>query len=62
MKTIPRRIGWAKMPRNRVDFGWQNGSRWMEWQEIKFILASVGLPVLVIACLVQLLPHLLRML
>jgi hypothetical protein len=34
----------------------------MEWQEIKFILASVGLPVLVIACLVQLLPQLLRLL
>jgi hypothetical protein len=33
----------------------------MEWQELKFILVSVGLPVLLVALLVQLVPHLLRL-
>ena len=43
------------------DPGQHRGTEWLEWKEIKFILASVGLPVLVIACLVQLLPHLFRL-
>ncbi len=34
---------------------------WMEWQELKFILVSVGLPVLLVALVVQLLPLLLRL-
>jgi hypothetical protein len=42
-----------------------SGSRslvtWMEWQELKFILVSVGLPVLLVALVVQLLPLLLRL-
>jgi hypothetical protein len=62
MRTIPQRMGWVKIAWSLGDLGWQKGTRWMEWQEIKFILASVGLPVLVIACLVQLLPQLLRLL
>ena len=33
----------------------------MEWQELKFILVSVGLPVLLVALVVQLVPHLLRL-
>jgi len=32
---------------------------WMEWQEIKFILVSVGLPALAVASIVQLVPPLL---
>jgi len=46
---------------------WEGGSgsrslaTWMEWQELKFILVSVGLPVLLVALLVQLLPPLLRL-
>ena len=43
----------------------QGGSRsvaiWMEWQEMKFILVSVGLPVLVFALVVELVPHLLQL-
>jgi hypothetical protein len=62
MRTIPQRMGWVKISWSLGDLGWQKGTRLMEWQEIKFILASVGLPVLVIACLVQLLPQLLRLL
>jgi hypothetical protein len=42
----------------------QGGSRsvamWLEWQEMKFILVSVGLPVLLVALVVQLVPHLLQ--
>jgi len=34
---------------------------WMEWQEIKFILVSVGLPVLLVALAFQLMPDLLRL-
>jgi hypothetical protein len=41
----------------------QGGSRsvaiWMEWREMKFILLSVGLPVLLVAVVVQLVPRLL---
>ena len=37
------------------------GGRWIEWQELKFILVSVGLPVLLVALVVQLVPHLLRL-
>ena len=33
----------------------------IEWQELKFILVSVGLPVLLVALVVQLVPHLLRL-
>ena len=62
MRTIPQRMSRVKMSWNLGDPGWQKGTRWMEWQEIKFIFVSVGLPVLVIACLVQLLPQLLRLL
>jgi hypothetical protein len=46
---------------------WEEGSRsrslatWMEWQELKFILIGVGLPVLLVALVVQLLPPLLRL-
>jgi hypothetical protein len=44
----------------------QGGSRsvamWMEWREMKFILLSVGLPVLLVALVVQLVPRLLRLL
>lgn len=32
---------------------------WMERQEVKFILVSIGLPVLFVALIVQLVPHLL---
>ena len=43
----------------------EGGSRivaiWMEWQELKFILVSVGLPVLVVALVVQLIPYLLQL-
>ena len=62
MRTIPQRMGWVKIAWSPGNPGSQKGTRWMEWQEIKFILVSVGLPVLVIACLVQLLPQLLRLL
>jgi hypothetical protein len=53
--------------RLRVQREWaREGSRivaiWMEWQELKFILVSVGLPVLAVALVVQLVPHLLRFL
>jgi len=34
---------------------------WMEWEEVKFILVGVGLPVLLVALLVQLLPQILRL-
>lgn len=34
---------------------------WMERREVKFILVSIGLPVLVVALVVQLVPHLLRL-
>jgi hypothetical protein len=34
---------------------------WMERQEVKFILVSIGLPVLLVALVVQLVPHLLRL-
>ena len=39
----------------------QSVAIWMEWQELKFILVSVGLPVLLVALVVQLVPHLLRL-
>lgn len=61
MKTIPQRSGWVKIAVRSVDPGQRRGTGWLEWKEIKFILAGVGLPVLVIACLVQLLPHLFRL-
>lgn len=41
--------------------GSRNVAIWMEWQELKFILVSVGLPVLLVALVVQLVPHLLRL-
>jgi hypothetical protein len=55
-------MGWVKIPWSLGELGSQRGARWMEWQEIKFILVSVGIPVLLIACLTQLLPQLLRLL
>jgi hypothetical protein len=33
----------------------------MEWQEMKFMLVRVGLPVLLVALAVQLVPDLLRL-
>jgi hypothetical protein len=61
MKAIPHGSGWVKIALRLGDPGQHRGTEWVEWKEIKFILASVGLPVLVIACLVQLLPHLFRL-
>lgn len=57
MKTIAqKRTYWA-----RLGTGTQGASIWVEWQELKFILVSVGLPVLLVALIVQLVPHLLRL-
>ena len=61
MKTIaenkqPMKTQWAK-----GGSGSRGATIWMEWQELKFILVSVGLPVLLVALLVQLVPHLLRL-
>jgi len=39
----------------------RNLATWIEWQELRFILVSVGLPVLLVALVVQLLPPLLRL-
>ncbi|HXX13155.1 MAG TPA: hypothetical protein VEK05_16710 [Burkholderiales bacterium] len=61
MRAIPHRSGWVKIAGRSVDPGPHGGTEWVEWKEIKFILVSVGLPVLVIACLAQLLPHLFRL-
>jgi len=57
MKTIAqKRTYWAK-----PGTGAQGAGIWVEWQELKFILVSVGLPVLLVALVVQLVPHLLRL-
>ena len=61
MKTIPHdsqtmNTQWAK-----GGSGSRSAAIWMEWQELKFILVSVGLPVLLVALVVQLVPHLLRL-
>jgi hypothetical protein len=61
MKTIaqnkqPMKTQWAK-----GGSGSRSATIRMEWQELKFILVSVGLPVLLVALLVQLVPHLLRL-
>ena len=61
MKTIaqkkrPMKTQWAK-----GGSGSRSVAIWMEWQELKFILVSVGLPVLLVALIVQLVPHLLRL-
>lgn len=61
MKTIaqsrnPMKRQWAH--RGPVS---RSAAIWMEWQELKFILVSVGLPVLLVALIVQLLPQLLRL-
>jgi len=60
MKAIPHRSGWVKIASRSGDPGRHGGTEWLDWKEIKFILVSIGLPVLVIASLVQLLPHLFR--
>jgi len=60
MKTIANsqtmKTQWAK-----GGSGLRSAAIWMEWQELKFILVSVGLPVLLVALVVQLVPHLLRL-
>ena len=61
MKTIaqnkqPMKTQWAK-----EGSGSRSPTIWMEWEELKFILVSVGLPVLLVALVVQLVPHLLRL-
>ena len=59
MKTIAQ----SQMQRHlaRGDPGSRSVAARMEWQELKFILVSVGLPVLLVALIVQLLPQLLRL-
>jgi hypothetical protein len=59
MKTIAQDT--QAMKREWAEGGSRSGAIWMEWQELKFILVSVGLPVLLIALVVQLVPHLLRL-
>ena len=61
MKTIaqnkePMKMRWAKRGSTS-----RSATIWIEWQELKFILVSVGLPVLLVALVVQLVPHLLRL-
>jgi hypothetical protein len=60
MKTIAQRRKVAKQ-RWGGDSASRNLAPWIEWQELKFILVSVGLPVLLVALVVQLLPPLLRL-
>jgi hypothetical protein len=59
MKTIAQDT--QAMKREWAEGGSRSVAIWMEWQELKFILVSVGLPVLLIALVVQLVPHLLRL-
>ena len=59
MKTIAQDT--QAMKREWAEGGSRSVAIWMEWRELKFILVSVGLPVLLIALVVQLVPHLLRL-
>ncbi len=61
MKTIPHNSQTMKAQWAKGGSGSRSATIWMEWQELKFILVSVGLPVLLVALVVQLVPHLLRL-
>lgn len=61
MKTIAQNRETMKARWAKGGSGSQSVAIWMEWQELKFILVSVGLPVLLVALVVQLVPHLLRL-
>jgi hypothetical protein len=61
MKTIAQGRNSMKQELGRGGTGSRSVAVWMEWQELKFILVSVGLPVLLVALIVQLLPQLLRL-
>ena len=61
MKTIAQSRQVMKRRWERGGSGSRSLATWMEWQELKFILISVGLPVLLVALVVQLLPLLLRL-
>jgi hypothetical protein len=61
MKTIAHNSQTMKAEWAKGASGSRSATIWMEWQELKFILVSVGLPVLLVALVVQLVPHLLRL-
>ncbi len=61
MKTIAHGNQLAKTQWTKEDSGSRSVAIWVEWQELKFILVSVGLPVLLVALVVQLVPQLLRL-
>lgn len=61
MKTIAHNSQTMKAQWAKGGSGSRRAAIWMEWQELKFILVSVGLPVLLVALVVQLMPHLLRL-
>ncbi len=61
MKTIAQSRPAVKQRWKEGGSGSRSLATWMEWQELKFILVSVGLPVLLVALVVQLLPLLLRL-
>ena len=62
MRTIAQRLDATKRQWSARGAGLRGSTVWIEWQELKFILLSVGIPVLLVACIVQVLPHLLRLL
>jgi hypothetical protein len=61
MKTIAHNSQTMKTQWAKGDSGSRSVAIWVEWQELKFILVSVGLPVLLVALVVQLVPQLLRL-
>ena len=61
MKAIAHASQTIKAEWGKGDSRSRGATIWMEWQELKFILLSVGLPVFVVALVVQLVPHLLRL-
>ena len=61
MKAIAQNGETMKTKWAKGGSGSQSAAVWLEWQELKFILVSVGLPVLLVALVVQLVPHLLRL-
>ena len=61
MKTIAQSRNSMQRQLARGGPGSRSVAVWIEWQELKFILVSVGLPVLLVALIVQLLPQLLRL-
>jgi len=59
MRTIAQDA--QAMKKEWAEGGSRGVAMWLEWQELKFILVSVGLPVLLVALVVQLVPHFLRL-